>query len=150
MTKQTRRHRRRHGAVSVAAAAVLAIGFDGPAASGATPTSTAVPTPVHTWVGTQSGEGYGWAVSELGDVDGDGATDSIIGAPFSTSDAGANAGQVDGRSSRSGVVLDSFVGAPGDLLGYAIADAGVMNRPSASTVGVRRCVRRYCWPDRRA
>ena len=124
MNTKSRRVRRMQGAVSVAAVAALAFGFDVPAASGAPPTSTAVPTPVHTWVGGQSGEGYGWAVSELHDVDGDGATDSIIGAPFYASGAGANAGQVDVRSSRSGVVLDTYVGAPGDLLGYAIADAG--------------------------
>ncbi|MDT4978540.1 MAG: hypothetical protein QOG07_419 [Pseudonocardiales bacterium] len=83
-----------------------------------------VPSPVHTWTGDQPGEGYGWAVSELRDVDGDGATDAIIGAPFHATAAGSNAGHVDLRSGRSGAVLHSYVGLPGELLGYAIADAG--------------------------
>jgi hypothetical protein len=86
-------------------------------------TST-VPSPLYTWTGDQSGESYGWAVSELRDVDGDGATDVVIGAPFHATAAGSNAGHVDVRSGRTGDVLHSYLGRPGELLGYAIADAG--------------------------
>src|SRR5436853_5221437 len=111
------------------AAAVVAVlsSVSVPAASGATapPTgSNPVPPPVHTWVGSQPGENYGWAVSELGDVDGDHVADAIIGAPFYATAAGPNAGQVDIRSSRSGLVLAGYVGQPREYLGYAIADAG--------------------------
>ena len=94
----------------------------GPPPGSAAPST--MPSPVHTWTGDQAGEGYGWAVSELRDVDGDGATDAIIGAPFHATAAGSNAGHVDVRSGRSGAVLHSYVGLPGELLGYAIADAG--------------------------
>jgi hypothetical protein len=113
--------RHRQGAVAVASAVMGLSALGVPVASGAT--STAVPPPVHTWVGSQPGEGYGWAVSEVGDLDGDHAQDAIIGAPFYTN-GGANAGHVDVRSSRSGLVLASFFGQPGEFLGYAIADAG--------------------------
>src|SRR5437868_6166719 len=94
--------RRRQNVVVVASAVVGLSVLGVPVASGAT--STAVPPPVHTWVGSQSGEAYGWAVSEVGDLDGDHAQDAIIGAPFYAK-AGANAGQVEVRSSRSGLVL---------------------------------------------
>lgn len=105
-------------ALAVAVIAVLG------APPSANASSTAVPPPVHTWTGIQANEGYGWAVSELGDVDGDHAADAIIGAPFYSSGAGPNAGHVDVRSTRTGDVLNSYFGQAGDYLGYAIADAG--------------------------
>ena len=83
-----------------------------------------VPSPVHTWTGDQPGESYGWAVSELRDVDGDGATDAIIGAPFHATATGPNAGHVDVRSGRSGSILRSYLGRAGERLGYSVADAG--------------------------
>ena len=51
-------------------------------------------------------------------------TDAIIGAPFHATPAGSNAGRVEVRSGRSGAVLHSYLGRPGEMLGYAIADAG--------------------------
>lgn len=62
---------------------------------------------------------FGWAVSELTDVDGDGATDLIASAPF------ANFVKV--YSGRTGAELHHFTGAPGENFGYAIADAGDIN-----------------------
>lgn len=82
------------------------------------------PSPIHVWNGDQPGEGYGWAVSELHDVNHDGATDAIIGAPFHATAAGSNSGHVDVRSGRSGAILHSYFGVAGESLGYAIADAG--------------------------
>ena len=123
MVRGCQRHRKQGVATAAVVVALLSI-LDVPAASGASPAPAAVPSPVHTWVGSQPGEGYGWAVSEIGDNDGDHVADAIIGAPFFTSDGGANAGLVDVRSSRSGAVLASYVGQPGERLGYAIADAG--------------------------
>ena len=113
--------RRTQGAVLVATAVAGLSALGLPSASGVL--STAVPPPVHTWTGSQPGERYGWAISEVGDLDGDGAQDAIIGAPFYAS-GGRNAGQVDVRSSRSGDLIAGFVGQPGERLGYAIADAG--------------------------
>lgn len=60
---------------------------------------------------------YGWAVSELGDVDGDGLMDRDGGAV-------RRHARRRGGSSRTGERLHSAVGAKGDLLSYAEADAG--------------------------
>jgi hypothetical protein len=115
--------RTRATAAVAAAAALLGSSLALPSTARAA-ADTAVPTPIHTWVGSQTGSGYGWAVSQLSDIDGDHAADAIIGAPLFTSEAGDNAGQVDVRSGRSGSTLATYVGAPGEFLGYAIADAG--------------------------
>src|SRR4051812_34211689 len=115
--------RRRAAAGAAAATALVASSMVLPTTAGAA-AGTAVPAPIHTWVGSQPGEGYGWAVSELADIDGDGATDALIGAPAYTTQAGGNAGEVDVRSGRGGDSLANYVGAPGEFLGYAIADAG--------------------------
>ena len=108
---------------AAAATALVASSLALPTTAGAA-TGTAVPTPIHTWVASQPGEGYGWAVSELADIDGDHVTDAVVGGPLFASAAGANAGHVDVRSGRSGDSLASYVGAPREFLGYAIADAG--------------------------
>jgi hypothetical protein len=123
----TSRHRGQAGrlrrvAACLAVTVLLVLGV--PADALASSAASTVPLPVHTWAGDQPGEGYGWAVSELRDVNGDGATDAIIGAPFHATAAGSNAGHVDVRSGRSGAVLHSYIGRAGELLGYAIADAG--------------------------
>jgi hypothetical protein len=73
------------------------------------------------WQVTQEGGSYfGWAVSELADVDGDGVTDAITSDPF----AGGYAGQVVVLSGRDGSVRLRIPGEPGALEGYGIADAG--------------------------
>ena len=62
---------------------------------------------------------FGWAVSELGDVDRDGANDAIVGEPFTPN------GSTYVYSGRSGRLLYRFDGAvPGAQHGYAMADAG--------------------------
>jgi len=78
---------------------------------------------IHSWTGDQPGEAYGWAVSELADVDGDGVQEAIIGAPFHAADGQLN-GHTDVRSGATGDVLYRLDGETGDHHGYAIADAG--------------------------
>jgi hypothetical protein len=63
---------------------------------------------------------YGWAVSELGDVDGDRAGELITGAIL----LDRREGRADVVSGQTGQVRFSIGGDPGDLLGYAVADAG--------------------------
>ena len=76
---------------------------------------------LHTWHGAPGGY-LGWAVSELKDIDRDGVTDIISGEPY-------NGGGVTWvYSGRTGKQIYSFPGQPGDLQGYAIADAGDTNR----------------------
>src|SRR5262245_22790236 len=71
--------------------------------------------------GGQAGAYYGWAVSELADIDGDGVQDAIVSAILD----GANSnGLVDVLSGATGDLLYEFHGADNDLLGYSIADAG--------------------------
>jgi hypothetical protein len=121
------RHRgqaRRLGRVTACSAVTMLALLGTPVYGHASAAPSTTPSPIHTWTGDQPGEGYGWAVSELHDVDHDGATDAIIGAPFHAIAAGSNAGHVDVRSGRSGAILHSNFGLPGELLGYAIADAG--------------------------
>ncbi len=121
MKLRSRSHFRRLAVCStVTVLAVLGL----PAHAPASAAPSTMPSPIHTWTGDQSGEGYGWAVSDLRDVDHDRVTDAIIGAPFHATAAGANAGHVDVRSGRSGAILHSYFGLPGELFGYAIADAG--------------------------
>jgi hypothetical protein len=102
-------------ATAVAAALALAA----PAAAGA-----GFKEPVHViWQHTGSANQYfGWAVSPLADVDRDGASDAIIGEP------GVDRGTTWLISGRTGTVIRSFDGEPGDANGYAIADAGDTNR----------------------
>jgi VCBS repeat protein/FG-GAP repeat protein len=73
---------------------------------------------LHTLSGTTPGAFYGWAVSELGDVDGDSRTDLIVGEPFTAT------GTTWVYSGATGALLYRLDGAPGDQQGYAIADAG--------------------------
>lgn len=63
---------------------------------------------------------YGWAVSELDDVDDDGVTDWITGAVI---DDGFR-GSVEVRSGASGALLHRRTGDTRALLGHAVADAG--------------------------
>jgi hypothetical protein len=72
---------------------------------------------LHEWHGEPGGY-FGWAVSELGDVDGDRTPD------FITSEPNTVAGTTWVYSGRTGSVVHRLDGAPGDFQGGAIADAG--------------------------
>lgn len=72
--------------------------------------------------GNGGGARFGAALASVGDVDGDGASDLAIGAPFA-SGAGTAAGRVELRSGASGALLLAFDGAPFDLLGTALSAA---------------------------
>ena len=85
---------------------------------------------LHEWHG-EAGAYLGWAVSELADIDRDGATDVILGEP-----ATAAGGSVWVYSGRSGRLLHRFDGAAGDFFGGAIADAGDTNRDGVHDIVV--------------
>lgn len=72
---------------------------------------------LYTVVGAEGGY-FGWAVSELADVDGDGVTDWISGAPFDPVPS------VSVHSGATGAELWTVHGDPGTYLSYAIADVG--------------------------
>ena len=67
------------------------------------------------------GTDFGWAVSELGDVDGDHVEDAIVGEPFT------DGGSTYVYSGRTGSLLYRFDGASGDYNGFSMADAGDVN-----------------------
>ena len=92
--------------------------------------------PVHvlrTFHGPTTGKGalFGWAVSELRDVDGDGVTDAIIGEV----DGGSKMqGRVWVYAGRTGHLLFRRSGRAGEQDGYAIADVGDVNGDGVSDV----------------
>jgi hypothetical protein len=81
-------------------------------------------TAVHTFGGDQAGERFGWAVSELSDIDRDGVREAIVGAPRHRDAAGRVTGHADVYSGRTGRLIYRFDGEPDDRLGYSMADAG--------------------------
>ena len=83
---------------------------------------------LYTLSGETPGAYFGWAVSELGDVDDDGRTDLIVGEPYSA------AGTTYVYSGKRGKLLHRLDGAANDQQGYAIADAGDVDGDRVSDV----------------
>lgn len=73
--------------------------------------------------GERAGGLFGWAVSAVADVDGDGASEVLTGAPFESA-GGDSAGRAYLYSGATGESLHTWTGVAGDRLGFAIADAG--------------------------
>ena len=78
---------------------------------------------IREWQGESANDQFGWIARTLGDIDGDGAADFVTSAP--TKDiGGAGAGRIYVYSSRSGKLLWSVDGKPGDQLGTGVESAG--------------------------
>jgi len=75
--------------------------------------------------GTSGSASFGWAVSELGDVQSRHGADLIVGEPFNGPNADTGAAYV--YESRNGRLIHRFDGAAGDWFGFAIADARDLN-----------------------
>jgi hypothetical protein len=73
--------------------------------------------------GDSAGDQFGWIAREMGDVDHDGANDFVTSAPTKNVD-GENAGRVSVYSSRTGKLLWSANGKPGEQLGTGVESAG--------------------------
>jgi FG-GAP repeat/FG-GAP-like repeat len=99
-------------------AAAVAVGVTVVSTAAASGTFVEPVRVLHTFQGTNPGANFGWAVSELGDVNGDGAMEAIVGEPFTDS------GTAWVFSGRTGAVLYRLDGEPGDFQGFAMADAG--------------------------
>lgn len=78
------------------------------------------------WDGEASNDQFGWIARNIGDVDGDGIPDVVTSAPTSAA-GGANAGRVYVYSTKSGKLLWSADGQPGDQLGTGVEAAGDTN-----------------------
>jgi hypothetical protein len=86
-----------------------------------------------TFHGPTTGKGayFGWAVSELRDVNGDGVTDLVIGEVNGGSDIRGRVWVYSGRTHKE---LWRRAGRAGDQNGYAVADAGDVNGDGVSDV----------------
>ncbi|MCA9773387.1 MAG: FG-GAP repeat protein, partial [Myxococcales bacterium] len=82
---------------------------------------------LYTFNGGAAGDGFGYAVSDAGDVDGDNITDLIVGAPGNDNN-GADSGSARVFSGADGAILYTFNGeTAGDTFGAAVSGAGDMN-----------------------
>lgn len=78
---------------------------------------------VREWDGEAANDQFGWIARVLGDVDGDGVPDFVTSAPTKNV-GGENAGRIYVYSTKSGKLLWSVDGKPGDQLGTGVESAG--------------------------
>ncbi|HSE11555.1 MAG TPA: FG-GAP-like repeat-containing protein [Rudaea sp.] len=78
---------------------------------------------IREWDGEGANDQFGWIARGLGDVDGDGVADFVTSAP-TRSIGGDQAGRVYVYSTRTGALLWSVDGKPGDQLGTGLESAG--------------------------
>jgi hypothetical protein len=83
--------------------------------------------------GDSAGDQFGWIARSIGDVDRDGAFDFVASAP-TKSIGGANAGRVYAYSSRTGKLLWTADGKPGEQLGSGLESAGDVDGDGAQDV----------------
>ncbi len=88
-----------------------------------------------TFTGGQPGERFGHAVSGLGDVNGDGSSDIVVGAPSAARKKDPDVGRFAVYSGKDGEELWSVTGKrPGARLGWSVANAGDANNDSFADV----------------
>ena len=88
---------------------------------------TIIHAPLYTFHGDSVDGNFGQSVSGVGDVNGDGAPDLIVGDPLDDNN-GDDSGSACVLSGSDGSVLYSFVGdSEGDQFGYSVSGAGDVN-----------------------
>ncbi|HKI93815.1 MAG TPA: FG-GAP-like repeat-containing protein [Gemmatimonadales bacterium] len=90
-------------------------------------------TVIREWDGESAGDQFGWIARNIGDVDHDGVNDVTTSAP-TRNVGGANAGRVYVYSTKSGKLLWTRDGRPGDRLGIGIEAAGDVNHDGTPDV----------------
>lgn len=73
------------------------------------------------------GDSFGWVAEKIGDIDGDRAPDFVIGAPRSAA-GGTTAGRAYVFSGRTGALLHTITGEPGNQIGFSVAGPGDLDR----------------------
>lgn len=81
---------------------------------------------IREWDGESANDQFGWIARNIGDVDGDGIPDVVTSAPTSSAH-GANAGRIYVYSTKTGKLLWTADGEPGDQLGTGVEAAGDTN-----------------------
>jgi hypothetical protein len=88
---------------------------------------------VREWDGETTGDQFGWIARNVGDVDGDRVNDVVTSAPTKEV-GGENAGRVYVYSTRTGKLVWSADGRPGDQLGTGVEGAGDTNKDGVPDV----------------
>jgi hypothetical protein len=89
-------------------------------------------TVLYAYEGENIGDGYGWAGANLGDLDGDGADDYAVSAPFFQS----SVGRAYVYSGGTGEVVNTITGVEESRIGYSIAGVGDANADGAPDYAV--------------
>jgi len=101
--------------------------FGGALAAAATPAAAQFVEPDvsvgYSLTGDTATEGFGWVGEVIGDLDGDGAAEFVIGAPFSAA-GGVSSGRAYVHSGATGALVHIVTGAPGNRLGFSVAGVG--------------------------
>ena len=90
---------------------------------------------LYTLTSDEAGDGFGFVAEAIGDVNGDGASEIVIGA-IGNSSGGPAAGKAFVYSGRDGALLNSVTGSSLDFLGHSVAGVGDVD---ADGVPVGRC-----------
>ena len=88
---------------------------------------------IREWDGEAANDQFGWIARVIGDVDRDGVPDVVTSAPTKNI-GGAAAGRVYVYSTKSGALLWSVDGHPGDQLGTGVEAAGDTNHDGVADV----------------
>lgn len=93
----------------------------------------------------QPGSAFGWVGEDLGDIDGDGASDFIVTAPFLTDAGGNSIGRVYVYSGADGSLIVSHDGNPGEILGVSGSSAGDLDGDGINDYAAGSLVRVVAW-----
>ena len=98
-----------------------------------------------TVVTEQPGSSFGWVGEGLGDVDGDGASDFIVTAPFLIDPNGNSIGRVYVYSGADGREIARHDGNPGEFLGFSASSAGDLDGDGITDYAAGSIVRVVAW-----
>ncbi|GJM23000.1 MAG: hypothetical protein DHS20C15_29150 [Planctomycetota bacterium] len=87
---------------------------------------------LHEWRGETPGDFFGWVARQAGDLDGDGVVDAIVSAHMHK----GGAGKAYAYSAKSGELLWSVVGKPGEVLGFGVVAIGDVNADGTPDVAL--------------